>query len=172
MFAEVLHRALASKLNGQEVTIVDHDSIQLSKFDTTVVVISDHPRTPGEIIQAFSHGVKAYLISPSINVLVKTIELVSSEDCNVLIGLRVPDSEGEIEAKPIINGKPSPLSPKELLVVKYLAEGCSNKVLARKLNIAESTVKVHVKSVLRKLRLGNRTQAAMWWSEQKIVNGV
>jgi len=40
--------------------------------------------------------------------------------------------------------------------------GDSNKVIARKIDIAEATVKVHVKAILRKIRLSNRTQAAIW----------
>ena len=43
-----------------------------------------------------------------------------------------------------------------------LMQGASNKTIALKLVITESTVKVHMKSILRKLRLQNRTQAAIW----------
>jgi two-component system nitrate/nitrite response regulator NarL len=43
-----------------------------------------------------------------------------------------------------------------------LTRGASNKRIARDLNIAEATVKAHIKSVLRKLRVNNRTQAALW----------
>jgi two-component system nitrate/nitrite response regulator NarL len=41
-------------------------------------------------------------------------------------------------------------------------EGESNKVIAKKLGIAEATIKVHVKTILRKVRAQNRTQAALW----------
>ena len=41
-------------------------------------------------------------------------------------------------------------------------EGASNKVIALKLVMTKSTVKVHMKTILRKLRLENRTQAAIW----------
>jgi two-component system nitrate/nitrite response regulator NarL len=54
------------------------------------------------------------------------------------------------------------LSRRELLILRMLIEGASNKVIALKLVITESTVKVHMKAILRKLRLQNRTQAAMW----------
>lgn len=54
------------------------------------------------------------------------------------------------------------LSRRELLVLRGLTEGASNKVIALKLVITESTVKVHMKAILRKLRLQNRTQVAMW----------
>jgi two-component system, NarL family, nitrate/nitrite response regulator NarL len=54
------------------------------------------------------------------------------------------------------------LSPREKTILRYIIEGCSNKVIARKVAIAEATVKVHVKSILRKVRVHSRTQAAIW----------
>jgi two-component system nitrate/nitrite response regulator NarL len=54
------------------------------------------------------------------------------------------------------------LSRREMLILRMLMQGASNKVIARNLVITESTVKVHMKAILRKLRLRNRTQAAMW----------
>jgi two-component system, NarL family, nitrate/nitrite response regulator NarL len=47
--------------------------------------------------------------------------------------------------------------------------GESNKVIARKLEIAEATVKVHVKAILRKVRVRNRTQAAMWAMQNSVT---
>lgn len=57
---------------------------------------------------------------------------------------------------------PHLLSSRERMILQQLTQGASNKVIARELNISEATVKVHVKSILRKLRVSNRTQAAMW----------
>jgi DNA-binding CsgD family transcriptional regulator len=54
------------------------------------------------------------------------------------------------------------LSSREQCILRCLAEGDSNKVIARKTNISADTVKVHVKAILRKVRVGNRTQAAVW----------
>ena len=54
------------------------------------------------------------------------------------------------------------LSRREMLILRMLMEGASNKVIALKLVITESTVKVHMKAILRKLRLQNCTQAAIW----------
>ena len=53
------------------------------------------------------------------------------------------------------------LSKREQQVLQCLVNGLSNKVIARRLEIAEATVKVHVKSLLRKLQVTNRTQAAI-----------
>ena len=47
-------------------------------------------------------------------------------------------------------------------ILRCLIEGDSNKCIARKIEIAEATVKVHVKAILRKIRVQNRTQAAIW----------
>jgi two-component system, NarL family, nitrate/nitrite response regulator NarL len=54
------------------------------------------------------------------------------------------------------------LSDREQLILVHLTQGASNKHIARELNIAEATVKAHIKSLLRKIRVSNRTQAAMW----------
>jgi two-component system nitrate/nitrite response regulator NarL len=54
------------------------------------------------------------------------------------------------------------LSSRETEILCWLREGAPNKVIARKLNVAEATVKVHVKTILRKIGVGNRTQAAIW----------
>ena len=57
---------------------------------------------------------------------------------------------------------PVRLSPREREVLLELVEGHSNKAIARLLGMTEATVKVHLKSVLRKIRVENRTQAAIW----------
>jgi two-component system, NarL family, nitrate/nitrite response regulator NarL len=54
------------------------------------------------------------------------------------------------------------LSHRELRVLECLVGGAPNKSIARDLGITESTVKVHVKSILRKTRVRNRTQVALW----------
>jgi two-component system, NarL family, nitrate/nitrite response regulator NarL len=54
------------------------------------------------------------------------------------------------------------LSAREKCILRCIAEGCSNKSIARRIDIAEATVKVHVKAILRKIRISNRTQAAIW----------
>lgn len=54
------------------------------------------------------------------------------------------------------------LSDREIEVVQRLAGGMPNKVIAKELDISEATVKVHLKSILKKLRVANRTQAAIW----------
>jgi two-component system nitrate/nitrite response regulator NarL len=67
-----------------------------------------------------------------------------------------------------MNSAPSPmnslrgLSPREQEILQALVTGASNKLIAIKLGITEATVKVHLKTLLRKIDVNNRTQAAIW----------
>ena len=57
------------------------------------------------------------------------------------------------------------LTEREQHVLRCLADGMSNKLIARALNISEGTVKVHVKHLLRKLEFRSRVEAAVWATE-------
>jgi two-component system nitrate/nitrite response regulator NarL len=59
-----------------------------------------------------------------------------------------------------------PFSPREASILQLLREGAPNKLIARQLSLTEATVKVHLKSILRKIRVNNRTQAAVWAMQQ------
>lgn len=58
------------------------------------------------------------------------------------------------------------LTDREKQILKAIAAGYSNKIIGRKLDIAEGTVKVHVKKVLKKLGFRSRVEAAIWAVEQ------
>lgn len=62
------------------------------------------------------------------------------------------------------------LSPRERDVIVMLAQGASNKEIARNLSLAESTVKIHVQGILRKLNLTSRVQAAVYAVENGLVD--
>ena len=58
------------------------------------------------------------------------------------------------------------LSPRERETLRHIARGASNKEIARALDIAETTVKIHVQHILRKLGLASRVQAAVYVAER------
>lgn len=68
-------------------------------------------------------------------------------------------AEGELEK----------LTPREKEIITLLAKGASNKEMARVLNVAESTVKIHVQSILKKLNLTSRVQAAVYAVEHGLA---
>ncbi len=64
------------------------------------------------------------------------------------------------------------LSAREAEILCCLTKGEANKVIARRLDITEATIKVHVKAILRKIGATNRTQAAIWASQRLPRAGV
>ena len=66
-------------------------------------------------------------------------------------------------ATPLLEADPvNSLSPRERQILAEIARGASNKEIARTLEIAEATVKIHVQHILRKLNLNSRVQAAVF----------
>ena len=89
------------------------------------------------------------------------IDLLANQPLQA-IGL--PDCEPAVEQ--------ANLSQREMDVLCCLMAGSSNKIIARQLDLSEATVKVHVKAILRKLKVGNRTQAAMWGTANQVPVGM
>ncbi len=97
------------------------------------------------------------------DILLKSLELVVLGETFLLPGV-LPLVQGPREgsAAPPVSNRAATLSVQEKCVLRCLAEGHSNKVIANKINIAVATVKVHVNSIFRKIGTSNRTQAAIW----------
>ncbi len=122
------------------------------------------------MVECFDAGVDGYIVkSMSSQPLITALRLVTlgekvlpSELADVLsrhnFDYSVPGSDLEHEMED------ANLSSRERDVLCCLMAGYSNKVIARELDVCEATVKVHVKAILRKLDVSNRTQAAMWAS--------
>jgi len=113
-----------------------------------------------QVLDAFHAGANAYLMkSVSCEVLLKALDLV-------LLGETLFPAKAlcSVRDRGLSFGTENVgvLSSRELAIVRCLVDGDPNKVIARKLNIAEATVKVHVKAILRKIQVKNRTQAAVW----------
>ena len=62
-----------------------------------------------------------------------------------------------------------PLTNREVQVVRHVALGLSNREIGRSLDISIETVKEHVQNVLRKLEVGDRTEAAVWAVKKGLV---
>jgi len=77
---------------------------------------------------------------------------------------------GEAPAAPVARDDSGAalLSAREREVLQLIAQGDSNKAIARKLDIAETTVKIHVQHILRKLQLTSRVQAAVYAASREL----
>jgi two-component system nitrate/nitrite response regulator NarL len=135
------------------------------------VVVLAKGSEAGDALSAFQAGANAYLAEvTSCDALIKCLELVMLGETifpfSMLSTLldqgrvsRDPDGGRAIEFD--YTDAPN-LSARERCILGCLANGSPNKLIARQINVAEATVKVHVKAILRKIRVENRTQAALW----------
>ncbi|WP_243368188.1 LuxR C-terminal-related transcriptional regulator [Microvirga solisilvae] len=107
--------------------------------------------SPGVLINSIELVMLGEAVVPS-----EMIQLITREGAH---NLAWPSGSFE---KPACNSPCRPLSSRELEVLHWLKEGAPNKIIARRLNMAEATVKVHVKKILKKIGVSNRAQAAIW----------
>lgn len=134
--------------------------------ETPVLVMAEALLT-ADFSACLNAGVSGYLLSDiSKEALIHSIRLI-------LIGEKVFATElaklwlnGGLEKKLHCARKMDhKLTGRESEILERLLEGESNKIIARRLEITESTVKIHMKSLLRKINVQNRTQAAIWAME-------
>jgi two-component system nitrate/nitrite response regulator NarL len=121
-----------------------------------------------DVLQAISLGADGYLLKDMepeelLDQIKRALngKMVLSEAVTQILAtaIRNPNnkSSGEIDA----------LTQRELEILKLIAKGLSNKLIARELDISDGTVKVHVKHLLKKLHLRSRVEAAVWMINQQ-----
>ena len=143
-----------------------------------IAIVADRYRL-GEVISALRAGANGYFVDVmTCDIFIKSIELLMMGETiyppAFLSFVLDPEINQPDDAVPREEQEqmiliatddtiePQHLSPREKSILRCLVEGDSNKCIARKIDIAEATVKVHVKAILRKIRVQNRTQAAIW----------
>ncbi len=135
-----------------------------------LIVLTDHEDI-NAILEAFRLGVRGYIATTlGLSVALEAIRLVAAGGTFVpatsLDALMqgkpqpsrpspAPGGDGDDEA----GEGPSELTPRQVAVLNCLREGKANKIIAHELGMCESTVKVHVRNILKKLGATNRTQA-------------
>jgi DNA-binding NarL/FixJ family response regulator len=118
------------------------------------------------VSQAMNYGAKGYLLKDSPpEDLAMAIRAVSRGNTHLGPGLfekvlqRSPETASSIS---VIPSELAQLSPREREVLNLIATGANNREIAAKLYISSKTVKNHITSILSKLNLRDRTQAAIW----------
>lgn len=120
------------------------------------------------LIDIFGASLDGCLLSDSsLEVLRKSLDLVMMGE-NVFpfsLLLTTLPTEGEVAEYAQASNGPV-FSDRERQVLYFLRDGRSNKFIARELQLSEATIKVHIKTLLRKIGCTNRTQAAIWVTKQ------
>lgn len=142
--------------------------LQSEHFEPPVVMLTTSS-DERDLVEALRNGAKGYLLKdmePD-NLVVALREIVGGKTVvapnltQILARVVQGDTPPEPEPSPIDD-----LTPRESEILGLLAEGQSNKVIARNLGISDGTVKLHVKAILRKLGIHSRVEAAVIAVEQ------
>ena len=151
------------RIHRPNVTLMDLQMAELGGVDAIIAIRSEFPQAAiivlttyafdARVLRAIKAGARAYLLKnllhqellDSIRAVHAGKRLLSPE-----LSFRVAEHAGQ-----------DSLTPAELAVLRLIADGGSNKQIARRLGVTEETVKNRVKSILEKLGAEDRTQAAM-----------
>ncbi|MEC5317742.1 two-component system response regulator NarL [Brenneria populi subsp. brevivirga] len=151
-------------MNGQETLL----RLRNQSLSGRIVVfsVSDHD---DDVIDALKNGADGYLLKDMepedlLAALHQAAagKMVLSETLMPVLAASLRENRGG-ETRNIRQ-----LTPRERDILKLLAQGLPNKVIARKLSITESTVKVHVKHLLKKMQFKSRVEAAVWVLQENV----
>jgi len=119
-----------------------------------------------ELAQALRSGARGYLVKNiDAEVLVDGIRKAVEGEPVIDQGMTAKLVEQFRNPAPVAGGadtQRSKLTAREMQVTQLLARGASNKAIARELDVSESTVKIHVQNILKKLNLNSRVQIAVY----------
>jgi two-component system NarL family response regulator len=155
--------------HSPDVALLDLRMPVMSGLEATVAILTEFPKAKiialttyaGEedIRRALCAGVQAYLLKDVLSdELIKAIRLVNDGQSYLGTGVTAP-APAELRG----------LSPREVQILELIVRGLLNKQIAYSLDISEYTVKNHVKNILSKLGVQDRTQAATTAIQRGIV---
>lgn len=133
-----------------------------------IFTVSDHE---DDVVDALRAGADGYLLKDMeplemIDQLKQAAvgKMVISDKLTTLLAQALRSQKAPVEAKPDYES----LTPRERDILKLIADGLSNKMIGRRLDISDGTVKVHVKHLLKKLNLRSRVEVAVWAVEEGV----
>jgi two-component system nitrate/nitrite response regulator NarL len=138
------------------------------------VVMLTTSREESDVVNALQNGARGYLLKDmEPDDLIKALndivagQTVVAPELTIVLAKAV---QGDVSSNAPSHRALAELTPRELEILCHLAEGQSNKVIARNLGISDGTVKLHVKAILRKLDVHSRVEAAVIAVEQNLCD--
>lgn len=130
-------------------------------------VLLSEVEVPEHILEAFHQRIRGYVPTTlPISQVAEAIRFVAAGGTFVPQSILClhprpnPDSKGD-PAFPDLKAAIARFSPRQTQVLQMLWKGCSNKLIAYELRMCESTVKVHIRHIMKKLNVSNRTQVVL-----------
>jgi two-component system, NarL family, nitrate/nitrite response regulator NarL len=156
-------------LNMQGIDGLDTLHMMRSEGVTSRIIMLTVSDNDEDVIKAISFGADGYLLKDMdpMMILEKIKQAITGE---MVISDKLASILAKAIRKPYLSQKSSllnSLTSREFEILKKIAKGLTNKLIARELEITDGTVKVHVKHLLKKLGLRSRVEAAVWMLNHK-----
>ncbi|MBD1846297.1 response regulator transcription factor [Cyanobacteria bacterium FACHB-63] len=154
--------SIASAIDPSDATVIliEQDALaDFSEVEIPIVLLIEESSAIADYLQS---NVRSILPSDvSREQLIEAIKATSA-------GLTVlhPDLVESLLIPTVRSSEPAPLTPREIEVLRMLAEGLGNKAIAQHLNLSEHTVKFHISSIFSKLDVSSRTEAVILGAKQ------
>ncbi len=146
-----------------EVNFFDNEIVEeLRKMEPTInfAILSDQEK-PADILNALSKGARGYIqMSLPLEIVTQALRLICAGGVFIPASSLMSLAVSEVARPEPVKQETDLLSPRQILVAKALRKGTPNKIIAYQLNMCESTVKVHVRHIMKKLKAKNRTEVA------------
>ncbi len=161
--AVVLLDLLMPKMDG----LIALRAIKEISPSTQVIILTSH-QGDDELFDAIKAGALSYVLKTAgVDVVVESVRAAARGESllDPSVAAKVLEEMRSARGRDGVD----PLSRREVEVLSELARGRSNKEIAKELSIGEETVKTHVSNILSKLHLADRTQAAIYGLQKRLV---
>ncbi len=156
-----------------DMVLLDIQLPGLSGIDLLQRIVKERPQLPIIMLSAdhdadtvsrtLQLGASGFLPKSSLNqVLISAIRLVASGGVYIpleALQKSAPKPQPQINSKPVVSLDSLGLTNRQVDVLRLLLKGMSNKLISRQIDLAEATVKIHIRGILRALNVTSRTEA-------------
>ena len=155
-----------------DVVLMDLEMPVLDGIDATRAILAERPGTAVLVLTSFSDRRR---ITGALNAGAVGYLLKDASAADVLQAIRIAAAGGSPidprAARSLLDAQSAPdplagISPREREVLALLLDGMPNKLIARRLDISEKTVKSHLTSIFRQIGVTDRVQAILWVERQ------
>jgi DNA-binding NarL/FixJ family response regulator len=160
-----------------DVVLMDLDMPVLDGIEATKRIVASHPQTAVLVLTSFSDQprIMGALGAGACGYLLKDVDADEVAD-GIRAAARGESPLDPRAARTMLDARAAPdplagLSEREREVLQLLVEGLPNKLIARRLEISEKTVKSHLTRIFRELGVTDRTQAALWAERHGLGSG-
>lgn len=160
-----------------DVVLMDLDMPVMDGIEATRLITAAHPEMAVVVLTAFSdrQRIMSALEAGACGYLLKDVEAGDVGEA-IRAAARGESPLDPRVARTVLDARVAPepqgaLTPREREVLALLVQGLPNRLIARRLQISEKTVKAHLTSIFRQLGVTDRTQAALWAARHGIGAG-